>query len=235
MKNLPKHTAILIFSRTAREEARTKQFGRHLSAAQNLRVAELMIQRSRRIARLTQLPVFTIGSGQQEGTTFGQRFTNAIARVFEEGFKHVIAIGTDCPALSPKMLIDAATQVANDHIVTGANHDGGIYLLGLSQHQFQRESLANIPWQSGQDFEQIEDYAQQGAYELFISTTLHDLDNAQDLIRVLNQLSSFSRFVRCLRQLLQVQKIALNTFTQLLGADLLITHFLRGPPSITSF
>lgn len=230
MNRKPSHTAILIFSRTAREEARTKQFGRHLSAAQNLQVAQHLIRRTRRMARRTRLPVFVVSSGQQAGKTFGERLTNAFATVFKQGFQYVISIGTDCPALQPPVLLEAARELERGKMVAGSDRSGGLYYLGLSRRQFDQKALASLPWQSGRDFTAVSVFAQSRAYDLRTGCVMPDVDNATDLWRVLQELPKSYALTRSLWALLQLifprrsQHLFFKTGSR---------HFLpdlRGPP-----
>lgn len=230
MKNLPQHTAILIFSRTAREEARTKQFGRHLSAAQNLQVAQLLIRRTRRMARRTGLPVFTVSSAQQHGHTFGQRFTNAIAAIFAKGFERVISIGTDCPGLNPQLLLDAAHQLERGKIVAGADHQGGIYYLGLSRQHFEQENLMELPWQSGQDFIGLQQYAQALDVELAAGNVLYDVDDARDLILIFQNWYPACSLLKKLRQLIHILPTYISKTAWFREIHFPLTNGLRGPP-----
>lgn len=235
MKHLPQHTAILIFSRTAQEEARAKQFGRHLTAAQNLQIAQLLIRRTRRMARRTGLPVFTVTGAQQHGHTFGQRFTNAIAAIFAKGFERVITIGTDCPALQPQLLLDAAHQLKAGKIVTGADHQGGIYFLGLSRQHFFQASLSELPWQSGQDFMGLHQYAQALGVELAAGSVLYDVDDARDLQLVFRNWQPACSLLKKLRQLLQNHSSSIPKAVWFREIHFPLTNGLRGPPSTPSY
>lgn len=226
----PSNTAILIFSRSAREEARTKQFGRHLSAAQNLQVAQHLIRRTRRMARRTRLPVFVVSGGQQYGGTFGERLTNAFSAIFEQGFQYVISIGTDCPALKPQVLLNAARDLKRGKIVAGSDHTGGLYYLGLSHRQFDQKALAALPWQSGYDFAAIRIFAQLRGYDLRAGCVMPDVDNANDLWRVLQELPRHSVLVRSIWSLLQA---TCPIQPRHLFVQTIPRHFvpeLRGPP-----
>jgi hypothetical protein len=224
------HTAILIFSRTAREEAHVKQFGRHLSTAQNLRIAQLLIRRTRRMARRTRLPVFSVSGAQQRGRNFGQRFTNAISDIFGKGFERVIAIGTDCPALRPQILLAAARQLEQGKMVSGADHRGGLYYLGISRQHFHAELLAAIPWQSGRDFEVLRQYACKLEVELSAGGVLYDMDNATDLWQAFQDLLSHCPLLKQLWQLFQPLPTNFQGPSGFRSWSLPKRPRLRGPP-----
>lgn len=182
------------------------------------------------MAKRTRLPVFTVSGGQQRGRTFGQRFTNAIADVFDKGYDQVITIGSDCPALTPQILLDAQQQLQRGKIVTGADHSGGIYFLGISRQHFLRQTLANIPWQSGQDFDSIRQYADQLQIELAAGSMLIDVDDARDLKRVVQGGHANCDLLKKLRQLLQYARISVSCpvwFPQFAFPN---ACGLRGPP-----
>lgn len=232
LQQISQHTAILIFSRTAREEASAKQFGRHLTAAQNLRVAQLLIRRTQRMARRTGLRVFTVSGAQQRGNTFGQRFTNAIGAIFSKGYERVITIGTDCPGLNPQILLDAAQQLAQDKIVSGADHQGGIYFLGLSRSHFHPGLLSELPWQTGQDFNEIRRYAQKQGVELIAGSVLYDVDSDLDLKLALQNGPSGCRLLRQLRRLLQATQHLFNEPIGPAAIAVFRPYDLRGPPTL---
>lgn len=231
MKKPKQHTAILIFSRTAQEEAGIKQFGPHLSAAQNLQVAELLIRRTQRMAKRTRLPIFTVSGPKQRGRTFGQRFTNAIADIFAKGFNRVISIGTDCPALTSRALLGATRQLDKGKIVTGADHRGGLYFLGLCRHHFQQKTLSEISWQSGQDFEDIRRYAKQLGTELSVEVVLSDIDDAHDLQLIIPKMHTVCSVLKQLIQLLQLPLPVFGLSVWFRKIYFLTAHAQRGPPS----
>ncbi len=139
-------TAILIFSRTAREEAAGKRYGR--GYRQDARIAKQLIAHTEQAAQFSGLTVIRKYSGTQQGANFGERFANAIEGVFAKGFSRVIAIGTDTPGITPGILrrIDKALQ--NCTLVTGPSEDGGVYAIGMSRAGWDRAAFLQVRWQT---------------------------------------------------------------------------------------
>lgn len=91
-------TAILVFANSAKEDLANKGISKGEQLFNILTTATL------RKAKNTGLPVFHFSDENQIGNSFGERFTNAIASVFEKGFTSVITIGNDTPHLKTQQL-----------------------------------------------------------------------------------------------------------------------------------
>lgn len=94
------NTAVLLFIRSGHEEARVKNFGDHLHHQSRCRIARLLNANARKVAASAGVPVVVVTGAQQRGSTFGQRFANAIESTFQLGYENVVAIGNDCLSLS---------------------------------------------------------------------------------------------------------------------------------------
>lgn len=69
----------------------------------------------------------------QEGNDLGQRMLHAFDTLFQQGYRKIIIIGTDCFELSSSILLDAFTALDEKQVVIGPSEDGGYYLLGMRQ------------------------------------------------------------------------------------------------------
>ena len=69
----------------------------------------------------------------QVGEDLGERMLNAIKRGFDEGFRHIVLIGTDCYELSTAILDSAFSALEHADAVVGPARDGGFYLIGLNK------------------------------------------------------------------------------------------------------
>ncbi len=69
----------------------------------------------------------------QVGDDLGERMLNAISRGFDEGFRHIVLIGTDCYELSTANLDSAFLALERADAVVGPALDGGFYLIGLNK------------------------------------------------------------------------------------------------------
>src|SRR5690606_24549295 len=70
----------------------------------------------------------------QEGDDLGAREQAAFARMFRQGARRVILVGSDVPLLTPSILQEAVEVITADpqRVAVGPAADGGYYLLGLS-------------------------------------------------------------------------------------------------------
>jgi 2-phospho-L-lactate guanylyltransferase (CobY/MobA/RfbA family) len=199
-----KNTAVLVFIRSEKEEATIKKFGSCLSFKGNCRVASLLNKRVKTIAKKSGLPTIIVGGNQQVGNDFGQRFTYAVAQIFEKGYENVIAIGNDCLSVSPQLLRQAATTLNHQKVVAGPTKDGGVYLLGFQKSVFLQNELATLPWQTNHLFSALKSYFQTldvANFQLLRLAT--DADDAFSFQMILNQLSTGFAFKNILQNLLQ--------------------------------
>ena len=116
---------------------------------------------------------------QQFGNDLGQRMENAFKELFEQGFKRVLIVGSDCYQLRSS-IIEGAINLLDAHgVVIGPTYDGGYYLLGMNH--FIPKLFKDKAWSTAQVCEQTI----ANLNELFQSFTLleklHDVDEAADL------------------------------------------------------
>lgn len=139
MKN--SKTAILIFANSANHDASRKPllYGSSLFKELNETIEKKVKQ--------TKIPYYIISEKNQIGTTFGERFTNAIQTVFEKGYDSIITLGNDTPHIKSKHVFNAYNDLANNKTVIGDSNDGGFYLLGISKTNFNKIDFLNLPWQ----------------------------------------------------------------------------------------
>lgn len=184
MSNTNKNTAVLFFSRSAEEEAREKSFTDQ-QQGQDQKIARRLIDHSRRQIAKTGLPYFVIDESAQRGNSFGERFANAFADIFDHGYEHVIAVGNDTPQLSADDIIEAANQLKSGYdMALGPANDGGVWLAGYSRSAFYNQNVARLSWQSSHLLDDIlKSVAPQ--YEIYSLQSLGDIDNPTDLHHVI--------------------------------------------------
>ena len=176
-------TAILVFANSAKEDLANKSISKGEQLFHDLTRTTL------NKAQNTGLPVFHFSDKDQVGATFGERFTNAIAYVFDKGFSSIITIGNDTPHLKTQHLKHTAKQLSMGKTVIGPSNDGGFYLLGLQKSNFDVSGFHNLPWQRFSLYHQISLWLRKESTELIKLPVLQDLDNEKDLQSIL----SFSR------------------------------------------
>lgn len=79
----------------------------------------------------------------QKGEDLGDKMYRAFEEVLRQ-YKKAIIIGTDCPYITPELLIEASVILEKKDVVIGPAEDGGYYLLGLKKNEI--EYFKNIEW-----------------------------------------------------------------------------------------
>ena len=69
----------------------------------------------------------------QSGNDLGERMLHAFQSAFDDGYKKVVIIGSDCFQLSTELIISAFDALNQYDAVIGPAEDGGYYLLGLTK------------------------------------------------------------------------------------------------------
>ena len=109
----------------------------------------------------------------------GERLNRAFQWAFGHGASRVVAIGADCPEVTPPLLSDAFAALERSPLVLGPARDGGYYLVGLRRPC--PELFRNIPWGTSDVLQTTLDRARQLGLELVLLPTLRDVDEPADL------------------------------------------------------
>lgn len=120
----------------------------------------------------------------------GDRLTQAFQTAFDQGYRSVVTIGTDCPALSVDVLSTAFQSLVEKDVVLGATTDGGYYLVGLRCPV--PELFADIAWSTEVVFQQTIAIAQNLKLEIAHLPILSDIDRPEDLGLLSNFRSAIS-------------------------------------------
>lgn len=117
----------------------------------------------------------------QTGNDLGVRMQNAFQAAFDEGFKHVAIIGSDCYELDSEMIIRAFGFLNQNESVIGPAEDGGYYLLGLNKlvpaiFQGKNWSTNSVCADTVRDLESLN-------MSFTLLPTLNDVDEVADLER----------------------------------------------------
>lgn len=109
-----------------------------------------------------------------------------LVRAFSSGLERaagVIAIGIDCPALSPQRLQEAFDALDAHDVVLGPASDGGYYLIGLKRnvHPNWPALFSGIDWGSDRVFAQTEAQTQKLGLSHATLPVLTDVDYPNDL------------------------------------------------------
>lgn len=229
-------TAILLFSRTARQEAAVKTFHHQLNREGNLAIAKWLIGQSLTISKKTCLPIFPCYDINQTGASFGERLANAIETIFSQGYSKLIVIGNDCPSINTSLLLDVDESLANEKIVLGPATDGGVYLIGLQRSAYKRGAFIALPWTQANLQDAWKRYADENQQSINWLECLSDIDEALDLKIWLKAQPKESlnrkRLLRLVASFKHVNILDNRPFTLLTAGVRLPT--LRAPPSFFS-
>lgn len=78
----------------------------------------------------------------------GDRVARGLRDSIERGAKRIVVVGSDCPALSPDIIVAGFHVLTSHDVALGPAADGGFYLLGINADLAPRLSLllADLPW-----------------------------------------------------------------------------------------
>lgn len=124
-------------------------------------------------------PALQVDFSPQGQGDLGSRLDRAFLKGFQDGYKKVAVIGSDCPDCGSRWIQAALTMLKNDdQCVIGPSQDGGYYLLALTNQQ--PSLFQNIHWSSEQVLEQTIQAAQNTGVTVSQLPILKDIDNKQD-------------------------------------------------------
>lgn len=115
----------------------------------------------------------------QMGADLGERMKNAFADAFLQGADSVLIIGSDCPQITPDLLLMAFESLICNDAVIGPATDGGYYLLGMKRlipdlFAYKKWSTDTVLADTLTDLDRL-----RLTYTLL--PTLSDVDEAKDL------------------------------------------------------
>ncbi|NRD19292.1 DUF2064 domain-containing protein [Winogradskyella eckloniae] len=217
-------TAILIFANSAEKELMSTS---HSSAD----FFELLNTETVKTVKKTGLPYFHCSEKEQIGNTFGERFTNAIAAIYNKGFKQVITLGNDIPHLTANHILKAKDKLTDSDLVLGPSTDGGFYLMGFKKTHFNTTKIQNLPWQTKQLRHCLNTELQQQQIKTTYLETLSDIDDASDFEIILE---SFKPLAIKIKKLLLKLRKAIQTYssfsTVFHGKTVFKKHYNKGSP-----
>lgn len=169
------HTAILVFALSSEEEQKRKKI------RNGDRLFNALSEHTLKLVAKTGLPHFLITEKDQEGDSFGERFTNAIQAVFNMGYRSIITIGNDSPQLKTSHIQRAAMLLTRNKSVIGPSADGGFYLMGLHRADFNADHFKDLPWQTSNLANCLKREFSNTAHKIVLLDRLFDIDNGHDL------------------------------------------------------
>jgi rSAM/selenodomain-associated transferase 1 len=115
----------------------------------------------------------------QRGKDLGEKMQNAFTDGFAQGMTAIAIIGTDCPEIGEKLILEAFAALKTHDLVLGPAADGGYYLIGLKQ--VFPELFQSIPWGTGGVLAETQKIAAQLALTTAYLPILADIDRPEDL------------------------------------------------------
>ena len=116
----------------------------------------------------------------QPRASFGTRLSQALVAGRARA-RHVVLIGTDSPALDPRIVRDAfAALEAGAGCVIGPSRDGGFYLIGCSA-SLPPALFAGMPWSTSAVFALTRDRARAAGITVVLLEEAYDVDDAASL------------------------------------------------------
>jgi len=115
----------------------------------------------------------------QKGDDIGCRMTAAFQQAFAAGGRHIILVGSDCPALTAAILHSALNKLKQLDLVLGPAMDGGYYLIGLNRPC--PELFTEISWGTGRVLAETLKKAEEQSLSVGRVDTLYDIDRPEDL------------------------------------------------------
>lgn len=109
----------------------------------------------------------------------GGRLWRSFSKAFAGGARRVVAVGSDCPALSHRTAAKALDKLKRYDLVLGPAKDGGYYLIGLASPQ--PELFTGISWGTGEVLAQTLMAARSRGLSFFLLEPLADVDRPEDL------------------------------------------------------
>jgi hypothetical protein len=185
---LKKNTAILIFANSAEKEAERKSF---LSSD----VFSALNNQTLKTVEKSGIQYFHFSEKNQVGSSFGERFSNAIETIFNKGFKNVITIGNDTPHLKTSHLVDTLHQLEKNDLVLGPSKDGGFYLMGIKKEHFNKETFLKLPWQTSKLQNCIASILSSNKLNIKFLEVLNDLDVLEDIKKILHSFKAIPRSI----------------------------------------
>jgi hypothetical protein len=108
----------------------------------------------------------------------GARMHHAFSRHFTEGAALALLIGTDCPGVDRRLIVEAFAALGSHDVVLGPAVDGGYYLVGLRRPR--SELFRGITWSTPAVLAQTKARARSLGLTVRLLRPLRDVDTARD-------------------------------------------------------
>jgi len=222
-----RNIAILVFALSQEEEIKRKPF------LKNSLLQSDLTSQTLKIVQKTGLDYFAYNEQQQLGTSFGERFSNAINDIYEKGYDSVISIGNDTPNFSKTHLLKAVETVQKGQSVIGPSFDGGFYLIGIHKETFHKKEFAGFSWNTSNVRKELYTYLESYNKSFSQLDFLYDLDHFSDIINIYKTLPfSLKKIRSTLQRILQTEDKTTSTKQIFLSYISSKIYYNKGSPSL---
>ena len=114
----------------------------------------------------------------QHGESLGERMKAAFRQAFDDGYKRVVIIGSDCGQLEPEHLEQAYRALLQNDVAIGPSQDGGYYLLGM--RTFLPVLFEDKAWSTVDVFSQTLSDCKKHHLSCQVLEELNDVDTEED-------------------------------------------------------
>lgn len=115
----------------------------------------------------------------QHGENLGIRMSAAFKQGFNDGFKKILIIGSDCPGISAEIIENGYDRLDRQDVVIGPSEDGGYYLIG--SNKFIPEIFNEIPWSTENVYPETIRVLKNKSLSYSLLPVLNDIDTEEDL------------------------------------------------------
>ena len=130
----------------------------------------------------------TIEFQVQSSGDLGTRMREHFKRQFADGATHAVLIGSDCPTVCSRTIKQALNALQTFDVVLGPSEDGGYFLIGMKQPH--DNLFEGIDWSTDRVLEQTMSKIKQNGISVHQLETMNDIDEMDDLEKLLNQLNN---------------------------------------------
>jgi len=117
----------------------------------------------------------------QEGEDLGERMKNAFQHGFDQGYDNIVLIGSDLPNITKEIIDTGFNALSENNIVFGPAHDGGYYLIGMSE--MNTTVFENKPWSQSVLLDVTLQELSEQKVPVSLLESLNDIDTFEDLIQ----------------------------------------------------
>ncbi len=132
---------------------------------------------------LEQMEIFSI-----EPARWGLKMENVFQKCFDDGYKHVLFIGSRTPTLKPDMIKTALKLLKRSDAVFGPTVEGRYYLLGMSYKYHVQ--LSSFDWRSPSIYSEVAGHFREKGLswtEMDIWYAVEHREDLEYLVRDINQ------------------------------------------------